>query len=101
MSSAYAITEAARNLDTPDARARFYRLIQTLDITDEAPPRAALPPHIQLPEKDRPILLAAIHARCTHLLTGDARHFGLWFGQSISGVHILTVRDYLTQRHVS
>lgn len=81
VSSAYAITEAARNLDDSDTRARLYRLIQAVEIADEAPPGAALPPHIRLPDKDKPILLAAIHASCTHLLTGDARHFGPWFGQ--------------------
>ena len=100
VSSAYAITEAARNLDDADARARLYRLIQTVEVADEAPPSVALPLHIRLPDKDTPIFLAAIHAGCTHLLTGDARHFGPWFGQSIGGVHILTVRDYMTTRRV-
>ena len=46
-------------------------------------------------KKDRPILLAAIQAQATHLLTGDKRHFGSLYGQSISGVLILRPADYL------
>lgn len=46
-------------------------------------------------KKDRPILLVAIQAQATHLLTGDKRHFGSLYGQCISGVHILRPADYL------
>jgi len=42
-----------------------------------------LPGGIALPEKDRPILLAAIEARATHLITGDKRLFGKYFGKRI------------------
>ena len=50
---------------------------------------------IALPDKDRPILLAAITARATHLLTGDVQHFGPYFGQQIDGVMILPPAAYL------
>jgi len=53
-----------------------------------------LPLDVVLPEKDRPILLAAIRAHATHLLTGDKQHFGPLYGQSISGVLILRPADY-------
>ena len=101
MSSAHAIAEAERNLDAPDSRARLYRLIQQIEIVDEAPATSTLPKRIELASKDLPILLAAIQARCSHLLTGDHRHFGHLFGRTVKGVHILTVRDYLTARGVS
>lgn len=101
MSSAYAIAEAERNLDAPDSRARLYRLIQQIEIAEEAPATATLPKRVDLTSKDQPILLAAIQARCSHLLTGDHKHFGHLFGLTIKGVRIVTVRDYLTARGVA
>lgn len=47
---------------------------------------------VELAEKDRPILDAAIAGNCTHLLTGDAKHFGAWMGKSLSGVKIVNQR---------
>ncbi len=98
VSSVYAIDEAERNLDFADTRARLYRLLQKIEIAEEAP-AITFPKGIELPLKDLPILRAAIHAGCTHLLTGDHKHFGALFGRSVQGVRILTIRDYLTTRH--
>jgi len=98
VSSVYAIDEAERNLDTADSRARLYRLIPQIQIADEAPATIPLPKRIQLPTKDQPILLAAIHAQCSHLLTGDRKHFGPLFGRTVRGVRIDTLRDYLIAR---
>ena len=39
-----------------------------------------------LPEKDRPVLLAAIALRCDALVTGDKTHFGIGYGQNFAGV---------------
>lgn len=39
-----------------------------------------------LPEKDRPVLLAAIALGCDALVTGDKTHFGAGYGQSFGGV---------------
>ena len=39
-----------------------------------------------LPEKDRPVLMAAIALRCDALLTGDRTHFGMGYGQTFDGV---------------
>lgn len=39
-----------------------------------------------LPEKDRPVLLAAIALRCDALVTGDKTHFGAGYGKSFAGV---------------
>jgi len=54
-----------------------------------------MPAGISLPEKDRPILLAAMDARTTHLITGDLRHFGPYFGKTIEGILIVTPSQYL------
>jgi uncharacterized protein len=53
---------------------------------------------VKLPDKDRPILLAAIGAGATHLLTGDFRHFGPYYGERIEGVLILPPGEYLSLR---
>jgi len=48
-----------------------------------------------LPEKDVPILHAAISGRATHLITADLRHFGPLLGMTIGGVLIQLPADYL------
>jgi uncharacterized protein len=101
VSSPYAIAEAERNLDAPDALGRLYQLIQQIEIADEAPASATLPKGVTLATKDRPILLAAIQSKCSHLLTGDQKHFSHLFGRTVGGVRIFTVRAYLTTRGVA
>lgn len=49
----------------------------------------------QLPEKDVPILLAAVSAEATHLITGDFTYFGPLYGEKIGGVLILPPARYL------
>ena len=70
------------------------------EIVDEPPATVILPKRVALTAKDQPILRAAIHANCSHLLTGDHRHFGALFGRSVKGVRVVTVRTYLTGRGV-
>jgi hypothetical protein len=60
-----------------------------------------LPAGIALPEKDKPIFLAAMAGRATHLLTGDKKHFGIYFGQNIAGILILRPAVYLQNRQSS
>jgi hypothetical protein len=86
-SSHYALEGARINLsDAQRGRlARWARKIQLFDSTAHQ-----LPSGISLPEKDRPILLAAMDARTTHLITGDLWHFGPYFGKTIEGILIVT-----------
>jgi hypothetical protein len=53
---------------------------------------------VELPAKDWPILWAAVVAKATHLVTGDVRHFGPYFGRSIAGVLIIRPADYLREK---
>jgi hypothetical protein len=54
-----------------------------------------LPTGVRLPEKDVPILLAAIQAQATHLITGDVHRFGAYFGKRVAGVLISSPGEYL------
>ena len=69
LSSAYAVDEARRNLETPAQRGRLTRLLRRVRMVEFE--HFMLPRDIRLPEKDLPVLLAAIDGRATHLLTGD------------------------------
>ncbi len=46
-----------------------------------------------LPEKDRPVLVAAIHMRCVALVTGDKAHCGRFYGRALGGVTIHSPRS--------
>ncbi len=93
ITSRYAVAEAERNLDTDDQRARLHALAAKLAMVD-APPQSALPAGVELVAKDTPILLAAMEARATHLLTGDRAHFGALYGKTVGGVKILPPAQY-------
>jgi predicted nucleic acid-binding protein len=95
-SSRYALAEANVNLDGEDERERLTEIAEKIQFYEAAP--RELPRGISLPEKDAPILLAAIEARATHLLTGDVRDFGAYFGKKIAGVVIVLPGEYLRMR---
>jgi predicted nucleic acid-binding protein len=92
LSSGYAVAEARRNLETPAQRGRLTRLLRRVRLVE--PEHFTLPRGIRLPEKDLPILLAAIDGGATHLLTGDWEHFGPYYRQEIAGVLILPPAEY-------
>ena len=99
VTSAYAAEEARRNLAAATQRERLENLLAAVRIVPEAPSPPDLPlPATQLPEKDRPILLAAAAAGATHLLTGDVSHFGPHFGHRLEGVLVLPPAQYLKQQ---
>jgi predicted nucleic acid-binding protein len=95
-SSRYAMAEADLNLDDESQRKRLATLVEKLQLFEAS--ERELPRGISLPEKDVPILLAAIAARATHLLTGDVRDFGPYFGKKIEGVMIVLPGEYLSMR---
>ena len=95
ITSAYAVEEARRNLDDPEQQARLQALLRSVRVVPEARDRT-LPQGTQLVEKDRPILLAAIAASATHLITGDVTHFGPLLGQTVEGVLIVRPARYLS-----
>ena len=94
VSSPYAVEEARRNLEKPEQRDRLEKLLQSVKLVSTLPAKP-LPEGVKLPSKDAPILLAAIAAQATHLLTSDLKHFGAYFWQIIEGVTILPPAAYL------
>jgi len=96
-SSHYALQEARINLRGEDQWTRLTELSGSLQLFGAG--QTPIPPGILLPEKDAPILLAAIEARASHLLTGDIRHFRAYFGKKIAGITIVRPGEYL--RHHS
>jgi uncharacterized protein len=95
-SSRYALEEARINLADEKQQARLITLSGRIHLYEAGP--VPLPRGISLPEKDAPILLAAIAAQATHLLTGDVRHFGPYFGKKIGGIAIMLPGEYLREQ---
>ncbi len=95
-SSHYALEEARINLTESRQRRRLAKLAQSVRLFDAA--SHDLPAGLLVPEKDAPIVLAAIEARATHLITGDIRHFGPYLGSAFEGILVLTPAQYLTMR---
>ncbi len=94
VTSPYALMEAVHNIQIkrPAAAKRLSDLVALVDVS---PAIATLSADYKLPEKDRPILEAAIGSGCTVLLTGDVAHFGHLIGTETEGVKVMTVSLFL------
>lgn len=91
----YVVVEARRNLElkAPDSGPALENLLAHIDMAPFA--ASELPPEVAalLPEKDRPVLGAAIRQRCEVLVTGDRTHFGGLYGRTVRGVSIHSPRS--------
>lgn len=95
VTNSYAINEVKRNII-----AKKYGNLQILELllqNTEINNSLMLDFNFNIREKDIPILAGAIAGRCTHLLTGDKKDFGFLFGQSISGVKIVSPQLMATE----
>ena len=96
MSCSYAIEEARRNISIkfPDYLKRFEALMATVI---KVPSRSGRNCPAILPEKDRPILEAAIQCKVSYLLTGDIKDFGPIMNKPklTGGVVIQTASEFL------
>lgn len=86
----YVLEEARRNLTAKasEGLAELDRLLDRCQRIPVQPRDLELEASLPLPEKDRPVLAAAIKAGCDALVNGDRAHFGPLFGRSIEGVKI-------------
>lgn len=90
---AYVVAEARRNLEAKagaDALVYLESLLAQMEVRQVTHAEVA---HEQslvgwLPEKDRPVLLAAMAMHCDVLLTGDRTHFGAGYGKTFAEVTV-------------
>ncbi|HXP11513.1 MAG TPA: PIN domain-containing protein [Acidobacteriaceae bacterium] len=87
LTSPYVLIECRRNLPGRDQQLRLERLLEKIEIF-HAHQGIVLPENTLLPDKDLPVLAAAVFARADFLVTGDKRHFGQWYGAAFLGVRI-------------
>ena len=87
VTNSYAWDETKRNLmrKRPHMLEGLEDLRSMLEIVDTSNPFL----NIECAEKDKEILAGAISAGCTHLWTGDKRHFGTFYGKKVHGVLIV------------
>lgn len=98
VTSRYAAEEARRNLASEAQSERLQELLAEIEVVATLTLPQERRGQVYLPEKDWPILSGAVLAEATHLITGDVRHFGDYFGQRILGVLVLTPSMYLRGR---
>jgi predicted nucleic acid-binding protein len=91
----YVLEEARRNLASkaPEVLPAIEKLLSRLQTGALRAAGPAISEDIPLPEKDKPVLLAAIRHRCEALITGDITHFGRWYGKAIGGVRVCSPRS--------
>ena len=84
----HAWEEARRNLEQkrPHLVDDLHRLRDRVEFSAKF--RALAEP--VLPEKDQPIMGGAVASACTHLWTGDKRHFGRLYGRTVHGTRIVS-----------
>jgi uncharacterized protein len=89
VTSDFAWFEAERNvlLKRPEWATTLLELRSRLEIV----PSVLFELPIALDDKDRPILCAAIRSQCEFLVTGDRRHFGHFYNQTVEGVTIVSL----------
>jgi uncharacterized protein len=94
-SDGYVLDEARRNLaaKAPNGSAILEALLPRLRLATHQVTDAALAARLPLVEKDRPVLMCAIHARCAVLITGDRTHFGKLYGKTLHGVTVHSPRS--------
>jgi len=90
LTNSYAVEEARRNLELkiPAALSCLDPLVKKCELVSSI----AAEIEIDLKLKDVPILGGAIAGKASHLLTGDERDFGKYFGKAIQGVKIVSPR---------
>ena len=86
----YVVEEARRNLvvKAPAGVPVLDALLAHMRLAAAHPPARTPQAALVLPEKDRPVLAAAIRLECGALITGDRTHFGAFYGKTLGGVTI-------------
>ena len=91
----YVAEEARRNVlvKAPGNLVELERLLARITVAGVQLPEAFPEATLKLPDKDRPVLAAAIRLQCEALVTGDRTHFGAVYGKTLGGVKIHSPRS--------
>jgi len=91
----YVVEEARRNLaaKSPGSLSVLEQLLARMHSAGAQSAAAVLEASLDLHEKDRPVLAAAIRHRCAALVTGDRTHFGHLYGRTVQGTTIHSPRS--------
>jgi predicted nucleic acid-binding protein len=86
--------EARRNLaiKAPGRMDGLHGVLARLHVSGSHPLHVSVDRGL-LPEKDLPVLAAAVRLGCDALVTGDARHFGALYGRTVHGVKVHSPRS--------
>jgi predicted nucleic acid-binding protein len=87
VTSDHVVAECTRNLPREEQQKRLGQLLLAVRVLAfSGTPALENPP--SLPEKDQPVLAAAVLARADFLVTGDRKHFGGWYGSTVCGLRV-------------
>jgi predicted nucleic acid-binding protein len=91
----FVVEEARRNLalKAPAGLPVLDRLLDRIHVAQVTANPAESDVVRSLPEKDRPVLGAAMQLDCEALVTGDRKHFGALYGKTLGGVKIHSPRS--------
>ena len=94
VTSPYAIAEARSHLERHEQFARFDALRARTEVVADSDVQL-IPSRVNIVEKDKPILAAAMAASVDYLVTGDKNHFSHRYGQVVSDVCVLPPAEFL------
>ena len=99
LTNAYAVEEARRNLELkfPEGLKALERLTGQCEMVSQSVPDL----DVDLPLKDMPILGGAIAGHATHLLTGDEKDFGKFWGKTVQGVKVVSPKMLVQELRLS
>ncbi len=91
----FVVEEARRNLalKAPGSLPVLDRLLDRIHVAQVTANPAESDIVRSLPEKDRPVLAAAMQLDCEALVTGDRKHFGALYGKTLGGVKVHSPRS--------
>ena len=95
VADSYVVAEARRNLlaKGPEALGALDEVLLTVELAAFKPMHLPQGVAARVPEKDRPVISAAIQLHCDVLVTGDRTHFGTLYGTVLLGVTVPSPRS--------
>ena len=95
VADSYVVAEARRNLlaKGPEALGALDEVLLNVELASFRPMHLPQGVAARVPEKDRPIISAAVQLHCNALVTGDRTHFGALYGTVLLGVAVHSPRS--------